>query len=282
MAEADESLLSVEIASLRSGVNAEAVLAVLRRTLDILAAVNRESSDYGSETVEWEIAEASKNSPLLAILRGLPTSKNNGAAAVATADRFIGGVDRLSTTDTRPAYFNAVALRDVSELLNVTPKGISGIKYSRLTKDRRVSTSVSVTRKVTSNARNALIRLELEQPRKTGKYTDYGTLEGRLRDLLGSSDKIVLVDELTGKTTACSFEGEENDRKARELWKCRVAVSGLITYDRATELPLSVRVEEIRPLREMATLPQMDDFSGLNITGGLSSEDYVRGLRDGA
>ena len=47
--------------------------------------------------------------------------------------------------------------------------------------------------------------------------------------------------------------------------------------------PLSVNVDKLRVLKEENELPSIDDMLGMapDITGDLTTEDYIRRLRDG-
>jgi hypothetical protein len=93
-------------------------------------------------------------------------------------------------------------------------------------------------------------------------------------------DKIVIVDDLTNKHTACYFRGERIEQKVRDGWKHRVIVTGDITLDATTGQPLEMQVYDIRILPRRDQLPQIDDILGFDITGGVDSVEYVRGLRD--
>lgn len=280
MSDGDDSLLRIEVASLKPGVSADAFLASLRRALDILAELNRSLSEFGSATVEWEIVASSMNSPLATVLKGSTTSKHNGHVGAMAVDRFVAGIRHLGLSDERPTGFTEKALKDVADLLIVVPKGVTEIKVQSVTPKGRVKDSAKVSKSVTRNARQARDRLVMEEARRAGKYRDYGTLEGRLRDLLGSKNRLVLVDELTGNTTSCYIKDEKTDQKAREAWKGRVSVSGYITYDRVTNDALDVEVDELRLLRDSSLLPQFEDFSGIDLTGGRDSAELVRESRD--
>ena len=133
------------------------------------------------------------------------------------------------------------------------------------------------------NARKAKRVLELERGTRGPTYAEHGTIEGHLRQLeslAGPKDKIVIEDDLTGEKILCYFRGAELEQRVREAWKQRVGVSGEITVDRQSGRPQSVEVEEIVVLRQRAELPQMEDLHGIDITGGLDSAEYIRGLRD--
>ena len=70
------------------------------------------------------------------------------------------------------------------------------------------------------------------------------------------------------------------DAVVREAWKRRVVATGEIVVDRETRKPIKILVDEIRILRDPADLPQMEDLHGIDITSGMESSEYIRGLRD--
>ena len=57
-----------------------------------------------------------------------------------------------------------------------------------------------------------------------------------------------------------------------------MAVSGRLRY--RNNKPVLMHVESIRILRNTEELPQAKDIGPLDLTNGMSSEDYVRRLRD--
>lgn len=265
--------ITIKLGSLRNDVDAEAFVEAMRDTLACFHELNKAASQYGSVNLEWRITDAGRNSPLFATLHPVSTAKDNGHYGPRVIDAFVSGVQSLESGDDPPPLWNEAALRLVAALGRTRVRGITSIDF--ITQSRKVS----ATKAVIKHASQAAVRLELEREKRTGKYTDYGTLEGVLRDLMGSTDRLVLEDELTGDTTSCYFTGEEHDKQARQAWKGRVAVTGEITYDRATGSPVKMKVDEIRQLRDRSALPQLESF-GIDLTGGVDSADLIRALRD--
>src|SRR5262249_45647922 len=65
---------------------------------------------------------------------------------------------------------------------------------------------------------------------------------------------------------------------AKDLLGKRVAVTGRISY--RNHKPTSIQVERIDRMQEDSELPELKDIGPINITGGMSPEEYVRSLRD--
>ena len=80
-------------------------------TLCALEEINRELSHYGSVNVEWKITGLTMNSPAVATIHGIDTSKDQGDYGVRLIDAFVSGLNRLGSDDTPPAGFNETARR---------------------------------------------------------------------------------------------------------------------------------------------------------------------------
>lgn len=70
--------------------------------------------------------------------------------------------------------------------------------------------------------------------------------------------------------------------KAKKSLGARVKVTGQFIYKLNSPYPHSAEVEEIDPFPPEHELPSFGDLLGIehDLTGGLSSEDYVRAIRD--
>lgn len=272
---ADDSI-TIRIASLRD-VNAEAFLDAFRDTIATLHELNRAVSEFGAVNLEWRIVDAGLKSPIFATLKPFSTSKDNGHYGPKVISAFVDGLQSLAEGDKPPKLFSETALRLVAGLDRTRSRGVTAIEFSA---DSRKATA---SKTVVKHASQAAGRLELERVKRSGKYVEYGTLEGQLKGLESQSgrDKLVIVDQLTGTETRCYISDATLDKVVRENWKHSVAVHGTITVDRLTGEPEEMRVEELTPLRERSALPQIEDLDGIDITGGIESSEYVRGLRDG-
>ena len=83
---------------------------------------------------------------------------------------------------------------------------------------------------------------------------------------------------LTDYRVDCVLDGEHLEGVKQYLGK-RVGVTGRIRYRHGK--PLSIQVTAIREFKDRHELPQPSDLGKLDITGGKSSEEFVRDLRDG-
>ncbi len=275
----DNDRLRLQVASDGRDVNAEAFLKALGTTLDVLKEIDKKSSRFGGENVEWLITDAGKKSPIFAELAGTGLSADNGQVAALVIASFIAGLSHLEQNDTCPDNFNERALDATADLTRLFSTGVTSVEFA--TNAHRISFS----RQLAQNARYARQRLDIERGEYGPTYKEHGTVEGRLRRLEALSgerhDKLVIEDDLTGEKIACYFDDVEIERQARNAWKRRVSVSGEIIVNRASGDPEKVLVEDIQVLHERAELPQMKDLYGIDITHGVESSKYIEGLRDG-
>lgn len=269
--------LRVQIESGARDVNAEAFLKVLGTTLDALKELDRHSSRFGGESIEWFIADIGKSSPIFADIIGCVSSPDNAAAPTEIIGAFVSGLAYLEENGTCPQHFNERLLDLAATFTRSFSRGVTRIAFTAN------GTKASISHQLAQNANRAKRVLELESAALGPTYIEHGTVEGRLRQLeslAGQEDKIVIEDDLTGDRISCYFRGTETETLAREAWKQRVSVSGEITVDRQSGIPQRLDVERIVILRERTELPQMEDLHGIDITQGIDSAEYIRGLRD--
>ena len=264
--------LKIQVGASGKPLNADAFLAIFHNTIAALKAIDRGFSAYGAETIEWEVIGAGSNSPIFATIRGQDTTSENGRQSREVAGAFVKGLEQLSREKTCPAGFAQDSLKHVEKI-------VAESRLHRLTPVYSTSNlEVRITRAVAVNANRARRALEMRKSR----LVEYGTIEGRLRDLSESHsrDKLGVVNKITGEVTQCYLRNEELEPMVLQGWKHRVAVTGEITIDRQSGLPVKVMVDEIRILRDRGELPQIEDLHGIDITNGVEPSEYVRRLRD--
>lgn len=275
--QSNDKSLTLRILSTADGADADAFLEIFADTLAALKEIDKNVSEYGAETLAWRVVDAGLRSPIFATLAPAKmTSNTKDEQGSIVVEAFISGLQQLEQTGVPPAQFNEAALRATAKLTRSFAKGVQRIEY------RTNGATVAATHTVAQNANNAIHLLELHKAKLAGRYFEYGTIEGHLKTLTEQSDrdKLMVVDELTGKPTRCYIRRTGLDEEVRKSWKRRVAVSGTMTVDRNTGDAIEMDVDEIRALRERADLPQIENLRGIDITSGIEPSDYVRGLRD--
>ena len=123
----------------------------------------------------------------------------------------------------------------------------------------------------------------MAQVKRKPHHLSLGSVEGRLElvSLHPGRRRFNVCHALTGKTVRCSLPPELEEVAKGGLGK-RVIVAGLVSYDEKG-IPFSVQSERLRIVKEDRELPSVKDMVGLapDITGELSTEEYIRTLRGG-
>jgi hypothetical protein len=110
----------------------------------------------------------------------------------------------------------------------------------------------------------------------------YGSVEGVLEAInLHNKNEFRIYPIVGAKVVICNFPKNKRE-KAKEGLEKLVSVTGLITYRNKENFPHKIDVEDIIVYRPESELPHFYDLRGAapNATNGLSSEDFVRKLRD--
>jgi hypothetical protein len=264
--------LTLRLGDRRKAVDADGFILLFQSVVSALKAVDKGLSTYGAETLQWRVIEIGANSPLFATIQGVldrPDSEGYGQQVV---DTLVGGIEHLAGANSCPANFTRDVLAHVKQMAQV------GVRYGLHPIVATGRRETKVRRAVAKNADWAIRTLDLRKR----TYKEYGTLQGMLKELSVSRgrDKLVLVERLTGEETPCYLRGEGLDAVVREAWKKRVAATGDIYVDRESRRPVRILVDAIRILGEREELPQMQDLHGIDITNGVESSEYIRGLRD--
>lgn len=211
--------------------------------VDLLNAVTDKAAGTGKKTV-WDM-NVSTGSRLF-IARAVADHKTT-----ATTQRVItalpDGLKKLEKgTAVPPAYFDQRALRAARELASIP-------KQRKLTYVRFRSKGPEVP--VSQLSADTAIRL-------LGQHQALGSVEGRLRTI---SDRgalqFVVFDSLYDNGVNC-FMSEELAEQAKDAFRKRVSVTGMIQYD-PDGRPVSIRVDSIRVFKDVEELPPIKNLRGI-------------------
>jgi hypothetical protein len=128
--------------------------------------------------------------------------------------------------------------------------------------------------------------LEREAGEKTGTllgsaHQAIGSVIGRLEAIsLHGTPRFNVYDALSQRPVKCEFTPRDLDTVKDALGRC-VVVAGIV-YRNAAAQPLRVARPTLTILPLEEELPGVDEIVGADpdFTGGMSTEDYVRHLRD--
>ncbi len=217
--------------------------------VELLKAVT-ESVCGNGKRAEWNmiLAEGSR----LVVARPVP---NNETAHLSQTIISVipDGLKRLEKgTPTSPLHFNERALRAARELAGLRKEN-RGIDYLRI---RSIG-------KPTEFGERAIVSIDYLLG---GQHQALGTIEGKLRTLTDRGTlQFVVYDSLYDRGVNC-FITDELAQGAMLAFRKRVAVSGMIQYDREGH-PASIRVDEIKVFKDIAELPNPSVLRGIFTRG---------------
>ncbi len=227
---------------------------------DLDAAISREPR----ATLEWVIRDLRTNSVVLIAESHSRMEDRNVGPEVASA--FVQGMAQVERHGTSPPYLSQQGMESARRLLKMIGRdGAAGLVVANARQEVELS---------------ALASLQIDQLLQPG-HQAIGSVEGRIETIsIRRGQRFVVYQHRTQKAVSCRFEGDEWLERAKELLGHRVIVAGTVHHNARGE-PTRVDLTDIRRIRSRDQLPRTSDIKGLmpDLTGGASSEDYVRSLR---
>lgn len=257
--------ITIRLSGADGYVSVDALIETLENTVEILRGV---AHQYAPGTViRWEVVRAQMRSPFELTL----APKVLEPKAKKTADRvvreFYKGWKKIAAAPASPDYFGEEALEATKKLVTDIAK-------------EHTSLSISIPNKEPVAATPAIAEHVDEVVRQSHPTRhEWGTIEGVLEQVsTRGRDTITVWESVTGFRVDCLVSRELLE-EAKRFLPARVAVSGKIRYKGGR--PVSIQADRLKRLRDRSELPQPETMGPINITGGASSEDFVRGWRDG-
>jgi len=216
-------------------------------------------------SLEWVVTKLATGSLSVTIeSRSLIKTKNFGAE---TAGAFVFGLEKIEKEGSSPPYLSEFGINNAKKLAAlIGHNGVAGIHVSDEEKSADIShVAFDNIRKITE-IREAAI----------------GSVEGTIETLsIHGKPKCIIYQSRTLKAVTCSFVREAWFEKIKDVMGKRVIVSGSIHYNAKGE-PQRVQLENIRPVRDRAELPTIEELGGSDpgFTGELSTEDYIKLIRN--
>jgi hypothetical protein len=232
----------------------------------------------------WRVTGATKNSPLVMELTPFPKefgtdiSRRDREVREATAR----GLFALRATGERPIYFDDGVLEKAEQVFRRVTNGLSS---SSLDVGEGVETVVITPVDARAGVTAAQqLRKPAEKP-----WTELGSLECRLRSLEvdGRGPKVMrVISRIDNQEVKVFLAGDAlvavERREVHELWDSgqRLRLYGSITYKAPGRIGTMI-ADAVEFVPHAADLPTTEDIIDPDFTGGLSSEEYLRRLRDG-
>lgn len=260
--------LSVTIAGRGEYVDARSFIETVTDAIDAIEQIDTKLSSVDAGSIKWEVINATVNSPVVLEFHGAPQVVGDFTEPVV--ETFVGGMEQIDRTGKVPKNFPPEAVNAIARLAHRSDNGISKITFK--TKTREYSPSPRLAKRL-----DAILKTDVQQAATPSEFVENGNLDGIVENLFGRELHFTLYESLSNSRVRCDFPAELSE-DARVVWKKRAVVDGLIRYSvDGKPLKMTVTAISLKPSRD--TLPQ---FKGvyLDITGGVESSAYVRGLRD--
>ena len=236
----------------------------LRMLQDYDCAISRETK----ASVEWLVTNVSIGSLTIETeSRSLLDDENFGPEV---AKAYIKGWEGIENEGIRPLHLTEEGMKSARNIAKrIGEDGIDGIVVS--------GTDQSVTISPKSS-------IHLDQLMGE-KYWSLGSAEGTLEAIsIHGSSRFTIYHSRTKKAIRCDIPATKAELldRAKEALGRRVQARGRLERNARGEL-IRIKAERLRILREREELPTIAELGGKypDFTGGLTTEEYVRSLRDG-
>lgn len=242
--------------------------------INALKAVGRTLAGSQEQFNNWRVCSISMKSPVNVLLRYEP--ETDAEPPADWIQKFLDGMTELEKGISQPSGFSEDALGHVAKLINLRDR-LESIEYSAPESER-----VKVSVKAATHAVEVHDALKKKRPQY---YYSYGSIRGELGQITihGATSEFAIYDQLTDRKIPCKFSPSHDAEVIARLLTMRIAVYGRIKYDRLDH-PVSIDVETWKQLKSPGELASLHDIRNAMrpLPEGVSSEDFVRSLRDGS
>jgi hypothetical protein len=256
--------LTIKLGDRNTFVSVAALSRALENALEMLRSLETDFAPSDSE-VRWVVIQARMRSPLTLTIAPRMNGKSGDRIGKRIVTACLRGIEEIEASPTLPPHFKEETLTAAQKLISAAEREGTQLTLSTGAKHR-----VAPTPKALKHIEEIVARARV--------YLDYGTIEGNLEIVsVHEHMSFFIFEALTNYRVEC-VTSEEQFQRALSLLGWRVAVSGRIRY--RNHKPTVIYVESVQVLRDSSKLPQPRDIGPIDITGGLSSEEHVRRMRD--
>lgn len=222
---------------------------------------------HKAQTVELRVVGLSRSSPANVELEVTRCDKKVDYTG-PVVQRFFEGIQAIQYRRETPFGFDGDAVRAFADMGSRLGKSISAMEL------RANGDSVAVSETISRNAEWILGRRE---------YT-FGSVSGRLEKInVHNNQNVFCIYPIIGPASGvrCKFSPSLT-QKAIEAVTHFVDVWGRLAYNPIDSFPEEVKAQSIQVREEPPIPPKLADLWGIapDATGDLSSEDFIRELRD--
>jgi hypothetical protein len=255
----------------------------IRDCLDLMRGLEDAVAEDGQSEIVWRLVNARRASPLSIEIEAFPRRfatniDERTALVISCAAR---GLAAIKERAERPEYFTDRVLQRTHRLAVRVTNGLD-LSEMDFGDDLPKSTLTPTVAIVVARNTDRVLK-PFDRP-----HREIGSAEGYVQavEVDGHGHKVLtLRHRVTGEDVKCYLNGnaleEMEQRQIRDVYRhARVLVSGII-HVRSDERIGRIDADDLRFFRSRGELPQVDDITDPEFTGGLQSEEYLRRLRDG-
>ena len=261
----------LKVQGMSGEISLDTFLLTLGESLSILKELDRVVSREAKGTLKWVVSGLREGSAVVEAESRVVIGEEDFGFQVA--ERFVDGIRTVQDEGVTPPMFSQDCIRSLNKI--VRSLGNNGASGLEITTPKLTAAPDSVK---LSSETGAKLRLLARVQRKS-----IGSAEGNLQliSIHPRSRRFNIYHAMTQKAIKCNLPKEIEAEVIDHLGR-RVVVSGMVSRNELGE-PVSVDVDHLRMLKEEHELPSVADIIGIapDITGNLTTEEYVRSLRDG-
>jgi len=218
------------------------------------------------ETAYYRVVDLQLSSPGKITVEPIPIEIEKDYSDII-CDRFINEINTIKKTGKPTNGLDNKALEAFKNLIAPIEKNFSSVSI-----ESRGSV-IELNKKMEANIDVIIAEEE----------SSYGTIKGELEliNLHDQANKFYIYPIVGPQKVLCHFPDSLKDIAKKSL-ECKVSITGLMTYKVNEYFPYKIEVENIVIHPSDNELPNLLDLEGIipNLTNGLSSEEYVKEIRD--
>jgi hypothetical protein len=263
--------VTLKVQGIAGEISLESFLLALGESFSILRELDRAVSRQRHGTLKWVVSGLREGSAVVeAESRVIHGEEDFG---LQVAERFVDGIRTLQDEGVTPPLFSQDCIRSLRKIArSFGTNGVSGLEITAPDLDQAPEP----------------VKLSSETSTKLGsligvRRKSIGSVEGNLEliSVHPRSRRFNVYHSVTQKAIKCNLSKEIEAQVIDSLGR-RVIVSGVVSRNALGE-PISVDVHRLRVLKDERDLPSIREMVGmaLDMTGELTTEEYIRTLRDG-
>jgi len=243
----------------------DSFLSMTLNSLRVLSDIDCGISRRPTGSLKWVVKDIFVSSLGLEVESRSKLPDRNFGPDVARA--FVKGIYQIEHEGTTPPFFSEVGLERAYRLVKMIGRnGATGFttKYFEESAHLTIQSAIAIEQLLGAS------------------HHAFGSVEGMLETIsIHGGPKFVVYHHISKKGITCNVPPDMIESATGHMGR-RVVVMGLVHYNAKGE-PTRVEADEVRVLRKENELPSTEHLTGSepDLTGAMSSEQYLRNIRGG-